>query len=171
MSRYVVVLPLTPMTAGDSFLTRDWPLHVTLVPVFESAAEPPQLGSCLAAVAASADPFTVIARQDEAFGPSHTIPVTVVESTADLDALHAACVAALDHLDPAYENPEYMSEGYRPHVTVKRHGRVDAGDHLHLRQIALVDMQPGQRAGGREVLAVAALGQSTRAVVTAQPPG
>jgi 2'-5' RNA ligase len=164
MSRYVVVLPLLPMTAGESFATRDWPLHVTLVQVFQSPATPAQLGSSLASVAASALPLTVIAGQDEGFGPSHTIQVTVMEPTSALDDLHVACVDALDHLDPVYENPEYMGAGYRPHVTVKRHGRVDAGDALRLGQIALVDMEPGQPEGGRAVLSVATLG-------SAQPPG
>lgn len=158
MSRYVVVLPLTPMTVGESFATRDWPLHVTLVQAFESPATPAQIGSRLASVAASAHPLTLITGEDEAFGPAHTIPVTVVESTPALDALHAACVDALGPLDPAYENPEYMNAGYRPHVTVKRQARVVAGDELSLSQIALVDMEPGQPGGGRVVLAVAPLG-------------
>ena len=159
MSRYVVVLPLTPMAVGDRFSTREWPLHVTLVQVFASDATPARVGSCLAVVAAAASPITAVAGEDEDFGPSRTIPVTVIEPSVELDALHAACVMALDRLGPVYENPEYMDEGYRPHVTVKRHQRVTAGDRLELRQIALVDMDPGQREGGREVLAVAPLGR------------
>jgi 2'-5' RNA ligase len=159
MSRYVVVLPLTPMAAGDRFITREWPLHVTLVQVFDAEASFAQVGLRLAGVAEAASPLTVVAGDDEDFGRSRTIPVTVVEPSVELQSLHEASVTALDEVGPVYENPEYMGEGYRPHVTVKRHERVTAGDVLTLRQIALVDMEPGQRDGGREVLAVCALGR------------
>lgn len=157
MPRYVVVAPLVPMAAGDRFITREWPLHVTIVQVFASDATPTQVGVRLAEVAAGVSPLTVTAGVDEDFGPSHTIAVTVIEPTAELDALHAACAAGLDELAPVYENPEYMGTGFRPHVTVKRAQRVAAGDVLDLRQLALVDMEPGRPGGGREVLSVAAL--------------
>jgi len=154
MSRYVVVAPLTPMAVGDRFITREWPLHVTLVQVFMSDASPGDIALRLDEVAAVAAAVTVVAGDDEHFGRSRTIPVTVIEPSLELDRLHAACVAALDELAPVYENPEYLGDGYRAHVTVKRHQRVSAGEVLTLQQIALVDMEPGQRDGGREVLAV-----------------
>jgi 2'-5' RNA ligase len=159
MSRYVVVAPLVPMAAGDRFITREWPLHVTIVQVFASASTSAQVGRRLEALAAGSAPLTVTADVDEQFGPSHTIPVTVIAPTLELHALHAACVAELDDLAPEYENPEYMGPGFRPHVTVKRHERINAGDVLELRQLALVDMNPGQPEGGREVLSVATLGR------------
>lgn len=157
--RYVVVAPLTPMSVGDRFITREWPLHVTLLQVFASDATPAQIGRRLATVADAAPSLTVVAGADESFGPSRTIPVTVIEPSAALAALHTACVTAMDELRPVYENPEYMGEGFRPHVTVKRHARITAGEVVELRQIALVDMEPGQPDGGREVLAVRALGR------------
>lgn len=162
MSRYVVVAPLTPMVVGDRFITREWPLHVTLIQVFASEATPAEIGSRLAAVGSGASAITVVAGEPANFGPSKTIPVTVVEPSAALDALHALCVQAVGDLAPVYENPEYMGPGYRPHVTVKRNARVTVGEVLELQQIALVDMEPGQPDGGREVLAVSALSRPTR---------
>lgn len=159
MSRYVVVAPLTPMVVGDRFITREWPLHVTLVQVFATPATPVEIGRRLAAVAAASPAITVVAGDEENFGRSQSIPVTLVNSSVALDALHAACVAAIEELAPRYENPEFMGAGYRPHVTIKRQGRVLAGDVLELRQLAVVDMEPGQRDGGREVLTVCALGR------------
>lgn len=159
MSRYVAVAPLTPLAAGDSFATREWPLHVKIVQVFDADATPRQVGRCLAGVAPAASALEVVAGEDENFGRAQTIPVTVIESCAALNALHAACVTALAQLAPVYESPEFMGAGYRPHVTVKRQGRVIAGERIELRQIAVVDMEPGQRDGGREVLAVFALGR------------
>lgn len=159
MSRYVVVAPLTPMAVGDLFTTREWPLHVTLVQVFATEATLDEIARRLATVAAGSPAITVVAGDETNFGRSHTIPVTLVDSSVALDALHAACVAAIEELAPRYESPEFMGAGYRPHVTIKRQGRVLAGDVLELRQLAVVDMEPGQRDGGREVLTVCALGR------------
>ena len=36
MARFVVVLPLLPLAAGDEFTVADWPLHVTLVEPFQT---------------------------------------------------------------------------------------------------------------------------------------
>jgi 2'-5' RNA ligase len=159
MSRYVVVLLLQPVAVGDSFITREWPLHVTLLPVFASPATPAELGDRLAAAAGAAEPVAVVAGADEGFGPAKTIPVTVIEPNPDLDALHAAFMTAIENAEPEYENPEFTGPGYRAHVTIKRYERVTAGDRLMLEQVALVDMEPGQPGGGRTVLTVATLGR------------
>ena len=39
MARFVVVLPLVPLGAGDEFTVADWPLHVTLVEPFQTALD------------------------------------------------------------------------------------------------------------------------------------
>ena len=151
MPRLVVVLPLATMAAGLRFAFRDWPLHLTVVPVFETAASVADIAARLATVSASA--LTVTVGADEGFGRSGGITATVIEPSPDLMALHRSLTAALGPLE--FENPEYTGDGYRGHVTVKPHGRVHLGDALTLSQLALVDMTPGNQ---REVLAVADLG-------------
>jgi 2'-5' RNA ligase len=156
MPRYVVVLPLTPLAAGDRFSTRDWPLHVTIVPTFHSTDSASAIAAQLSPAAFAHAPVTLEAGDEERFGTKNTVPVTVIEPTPELFALHRALVASLDH--PEFENPEFTGDGYRAHVTVKKYGRVARGQRMLLDQIALVDMQPGQELGMRQVLSVVSLG-------------
>jgi hypothetical protein len=145
VTRLVVVLPLAPLAAGARFSFRDWPLHLTIVPVFEaSVAE-----SIERMTRFTAAPIAVTVGGDEGFGSSLSMVVSVIERSPELDALHINLISALG--TPVFENPEYTGAGYRPHVTVKKHGRVNRGDRLDLTQLALVDLTPG---ADREVVAV-----------------
>lgn len=154
MPRFVVVLPLQPLSAGDRFTTRDWPLHVTIVPVFTSPATAPDVAALLE-IASPA--VTIVAGPDEGFGPKNNLAVTVVTPSRELDALHRALVEVLAPIAPQFQNPEYTLDGYRAHITVKRDFRATEGESYRLEQLALVDMQPGQELGMRVVLAVSAL--------------
>jgi 2'-5' RNA ligase len=148
MPRYVVVLPLELLAAGDRFLTRDWPLHVTIVPVFSSAATAADVAAAL-----TGERLTVTAAHDERFGAGESIPVTVIEPAPPILELHRRLLAALAPLEAVIESPRFAGDGFRPHVTIKRFGRVHEGDVLELAQLALVDMEPGQPEGARRVLA------------------
>jgi hypothetical protein len=154
MPRFVVVLPLQPLSPGDRFTTRDWPLHVTIVPVFTSTATAPDVAALLE-VALPA--VTIVAGPDEGFGPKNALPVTVVRPSAELDALHRSLVDALAPIAPQFQHPGYTLDGYRAHITVKRSFRAVEGERYRLEQLALVDMQPGQELGMRVVLAVSPL--------------
>jgi hypothetical protein len=50
MARFVVVLPLVPLAAGDEFTVADWPLHVTLVEPFPTALGADEVAGLLARV-------------------------------------------------------------------------------------------------------------------------
>lgn len=155
MPRYVVVLPLEPLAVGDSFLTRDWPLHVTIVPVFHADATVDELVEALQDAPPGA--IEVTAGDDERFGPGASIPVTVIEPSPGILALHRALLAALAPLEPVIESARYSGDGYRPHVTIRKFGRVERGETLVLTQLAVVDMEPGQHLGMRKVLGVVGL--------------
>ncbi|MDM4763969.1 2'-5' RNA ligase family protein [Galbitalea sp. SE-J8] len=152
--RFVIVLLLEPLEAGDRFSTAAWPLHTTIVPTFFTDAAPAAVAGALEPAAASVRELAVPVLGDAMFGARGTVLVSELERTPGLVALHAALVAALEALGIREETPEHWLDGYRPHLTVKKHGRAREGDVLRFAQVALVDMRPGQRRGEREVLAV-----------------
>ncbi|KQW05063.1 hypothetical protein ASC66_15430 [Leifsonia sp. Root4] len=153
MSRLVIVLPITPLTVGDSFAVRDWPLHITVLPPFLSNAEPAAIADVVATACADQGALRVIADHDELFGRRHDIPVTLVREHPELTRLHRALVDALRPFAATPEEPAFTGDGFRPHVTVKGAARVSAGDVLSLSQIAIVDMMPRAHPAGRTVLA------------------
>jgi 2'-5' RNA ligase len=153
MSRVVAVLPLAPLTVGESFLVSAWPLHITIVPPFATEASVPQLAAALEAAIGIEPEFTVVAAGDDLFGRRHNIPVTLVAENRRLTALRARLVRAMRPLATHTDDRAFAGPEFRPHVTVKGANRVFEGDELHLRQVTLVDMAPRQSPSGRTVLA------------------
>jgi 2'-5' RNA ligase len=152
MSRLVVVLPLSPLTEGDSFAVSEWPLHVTVLPPFLTDATASEVADAIRSAASAHPAMRVVAAQDELFGRRHDIPVTVIAASAKLAALHQALRAAVRPFAAAPDEPAFTGAGFRPHVTVKTHGRVHTGDQFTLTQLAIVDMAP-RSSSGRTVLA------------------
>jgi hypothetical protein len=139
--RLVVVLPLDPLHDGDGFSLRDWPLHLTVAPTF-TRIDLPAVVRAITPVLLAQRSFRLRVGQDEGFGRSQKIPVSVVEPSAELTDLHVALLDALRLAGADFDDPEFIGNGYRAHVTMTRRARVSAGDQLTLHQAAIVDMAP-----------------------------
>src|ERR1700712_4209047 len=125
--RFIVVLPLRPLAVGDRFLTRDWPLHITIVPVFTADATLERVTDALAG-----SRLTVTGGVEERFGRGHSIRVTVIVPTPNILGLHRSLMQNLAPLHPLFEEPEFVGDGYRPHVSRRPFGGVETGDVLKL---------------------------------------
>ena len=156
MHRFAIVLPLEPMALGERYAVRDWPLHLTVTPVFATEATTATLAARMGEVAAAHGPLDAVAGVGELFGPRHDTPVALVES-AEVRVLHAVLTDALAPLGIQFDSPHYAGEGFRPHITTTTRGTAEAGLMLRLAQLALVDMEPGPGQGRPQVVAVAAL--------------
>lgn len=168
MARFVVVLPLSPLTAGESFTVAAWPLHVTLVEPFATDRPADVVAVALGGVGRTARTISCTAGERAMFGRRHDVPVTLIRDGGELAALRATALAALAAADI---DAGHVRTDYRPHVTVKRHGGVAPGDRVVLRQLALVDMRPSTGAHHRRVLGAWPLGEAsvTREAPTTTP--
>lgn len=156
MHRFAVVLPLSPMDVGERYAVRNWPLHITVTPVFSTEATTAMLAERLAGVASGHSAIDVVVGPSEMFGPRHDTPAALVDSPA-LRALHDALADALAPLGLAFDSPHYAGNGFRPHITTTTCGAADEGAQLSLGQLALVDMEPGPGPGRPQVVGVAEL--------------
>lgn len=157
MARFVVVLPLVPLAAGDEFTVAQWPLHVTLVEPFPTSLDAAGVAAVLGDVAGigrDARAIHAAAGEDAMFGRRRDVPVTLVVDGGELAALRTRTLAALRHagvdVQPRLD--------FRPHVTRKQHGRVHQGDRVELATVALIDMRPPQGGHHRRVVAAWPLG-------------
>lgn len=158
MARFVIVLPLSPLIAGESFTVDDWPLHVTLVEPFATDHPKKVVATALREVALEARTITSTAGDPALFGRRHDVPVTLIRDGGEIAALRAKALAAMHAADIAIGQPR---PDFRPHVTVKRHGGVSPGDRVVLLQLALVDMRPSSGAHHRSVLDAWPLGEAS----------
>ena len=138
------------------YAVRNWPLHITVAPVFSTDATAAMLAARMAEVASAHGAIHVVVGESELFGPRHDTPASVVDSPA-VRALHDALLDALAPLGASFDSPHYAGEGFRPHVTTTTRGAAEEGARLRLTQLALVDMEPGPGPGRPQVVAVAPL--------------
>ena len=150
MARFVVVLPLVPLGAGDEFTVADWPLHVTLVEPFQTALDATEVARAVGRSVADAREVRATAGDEAQFGRRRNVPVTLVRDGGALGGLRER---ALEALRDAGIDLERSRLEFRPHVTHKRHGRLRAGQRVDLRTVALIDMRPPQGAHHRRVIA------------------
>ncbi len=157
MARFVVVLPLVPLAAGDEFTVAHWPLHVTLVEPFPTPLGAEEVAAVLGGVAGIGHDARAIhagAGDDAMFGRRRDVPVTLVVDGGELAALRTRTLAALRRAGVDVE-PRL---DFRPHVTRKQHGRIRPGDRVELATVALIDMRPPQGGHHRRVVAAWPLG-------------
>lgn len=150
MARFVVVLPLVPLEAGDEFTVAEWPLHVTLVEPFSTELPAATVAGALARVAAGATMIHAAAGADAMFGRRRDVPVTLVREGGELSALRERALAALGMVGVDLGRPR---PDFRPHVTHKDHGRLRFGDRVALECLALIDMRPPEGSHHRRVVA------------------
>lgn len=158
MLRLVVVLPLEQLASGDGFPLREWPLHVTAAPTFVVRVELSHVVAAIKPVLANQAGLSAVTGDPEGFGPSQTIPVTVVVPNAELTNLHVRLVDALREVDAVFDDPQYTGPGYRAHVTATRLAAAAPGRHLWMDHAAIVDMEPHGERRLRRVVRVTPLG-------------
>ena len=151
MGVFVLVVFVVPVRAGTVFPRSSWPLHIT-VARFDTRETADDVCARLDVVLPALLGFGVRIGQDAQFGRDGSVPVSLVEPEPALQRLHAAALEALGervHLPGARHN----GPNYRPHVT-HADTRLRPGDHVRVRQAALVDMRPDSDPRLRRVLAV-----------------
>jgi 2'-5' RNA ligase len=158
MPRLVVVLPLAPLEDGDGFPLSAWPLHVTVAPTFEITESIETVVEAIRPAVARSTELPLVAGGNEGFGRALDIPVTIVVPTPELLLLHRELVECLTLLGAAFDDPDFIGDGYRAHITKTRTACMYPGESMTATQAALVDMRPMGDARLRQVVWTAPLG-------------
>jgi len=122
-----------------SFPASDWPLHVTIVPPFETELD----AEGVAALIPRVSPIPVTGSSRERFGAHRTVPVTVLRESLPLRALHTAAVDALEAAGATIRDSRHLRDGFRAHATDQRTGRLHPGEHALLTELSVVARAPG----------------------------
>jgi len=152
--KYTIVCLLEEKEESYEFPANKWPLHVTLADTFSTEWDIDKFIRELVKLSKKLKPVSSKVSHDEYFGPENQVQVAVLDMSKELVALHYEIVGLLKKAGAVFNNPQYTESGFRAHSTVQPHARVSIGETVHFKNLALVDMFPGEDAKLRKILKV-----------------
>lgn len=150
--KYLIAQFLKEIEEGDEYPASDWPLHVTIAPIFAVNWKNDNLTGKLPELLTKQKPFTALAEHDDYFGSERQIQVTLLDLNKELSSLHYNVVALLKNADATFHDPQYVEEGFRPHATVQSHARLHEGDMVTFNALTIIDMFPNDDPYQRKVI-------------------
>lgn len=128
MHAYLIVLEITPLKVNGTYDML--PLHCTLVHWFWLKQEPEEVAQRLKSVLSDTSSVVLRAGAEQIFTGKNKngerMPVTVndIELTPELQNLHEQVCAILEDMDVRYSEPQYVHNGFHPHVTHQKDGQL-----------------------------------------------
>lgn len=125
---------------GVEFDSRHWPLHITIIGNF-FCNDAQALESKISSTLRKLKTFTVKIDTDEYFGEDNNILVSTVAYSKNIVELHNNLISAAQGVGATFSNPNFVAEGFRPHVTVQNESRVFKGDEIAVQGLSLVELE------------------------------
>ena len=146
--KYSLVQFFEETTIGQSFHMSEWPMHVTLADVF-AVTVTDQLHDELRLFIEKSDGASSTVTSEGVLG---TTPVWLLDPTPPLVQLHRDIVEILEKHGAVFNTPEFVKDGYIPHITKQYTDTMSIGDTVHVNRLSLIDMFPNNDWQTRVVL-------------------
>lgn len=146
--KYTLVAFLRPVEVGTEFAMGDWPMHVTLADVFANRLDG-EIEQKLTDLLAKQAPISLSVGEDTTLGATK---VVLINKNSELQNLHDEIVGLLVLSGVKFNTPEFVGKGFLPHSTIRKSGRLNAGDEFEITSVSLIDMFPGGDWQQRKVL-------------------
>ena len=135
---YLLILEVDRLIVGDKYPTL--PSHLTLVSRFKSELDFNALALVVKPIVENALPIQLSFGDDAVIGPKNTA-VHLIEKTQELENLHLQLLKTLNSLNVTYALPEYVAEGYLPHISSRegasfKVGHSQSANHAYLIEVA-----------------------------------
>jgi len=158
MHTYLIILEITPLKLGGIY--DSLPLHCTLVHWFWLKQAPSEVAKRLAATLTSLPSVTLKASNERTFPSKNkhgeTVPVVVndIAQTSGLRDIHERTCTILENMGVQYSEPQYVRNGYHPHVTHQKDGKLFPGEVHESARLYLVEAIAPEYGNERTVRAV-----------------
>jgi len=137
MEKYVIVSFINSSEIPNTFPSSEWPLHLTLLRNFTIKSPLENLLEELDKCSKNIKAFNMLVENESVFGSNKNIPVSVLQVNKNVTELHADLVTIADKLGAVYDDPQFVGEGYKPHVTVQGENKLNVGQNILVDNIAL----------------------------------
>jgi len=150
--KYTIVQLLESVPEGTIYKPADWPLHTTLTDIFAiDWDEETLLQNCIQE-SQKLQTVSTIAVEDVWFGDEKNIQVTLLEKNEAITKLHLELVSFLEKGNVRFNVPDFVGNGFKPHVTVQKDKRLHKGDEVIINALTVIDMFPDSDPYLRKVL-------------------
>lgn len=135
-----------------NFPATKWPLHITLLDTFKTDWQVDKLASALGDLAEATRPFTALVTNSVMLGENKDEPVKLLAPSEDIQRLHYDLLLLGDKASLVFNTPEFVGNGFLPHITDQRYSNVEIGKSYQFSTISLVDMFPNSDHLQRKIL-------------------
>lgn len=142
------------------FAMDDNPLHTTLAGVFALPEKGDEIAKIIEVGLAGFDVVEIIGEQREQWGDG--IEVTILRESNTFSHLYKTIQNNLVDNGAVFNEPQYLGDGFTPHVTKQKSGELAQGTAQLLKTVSLVDMFPNNNGYRRRIHANFRLGEHAR---------
>lgn len=160
--KYTLAYLLNKLPDGFEYAREDWPPHVTLADVFAIEGSWHEVIEDLQSTLMNIPPVESYISGEEKFGKDKTIPVQLIRKTNELQALHDLIIDILEAHDATFNSPEFTRDGFKPHSTIQKEGRLQPGDKIRFDSVTLIDLFPSNDPYQRRILGTIPLSRNTK---------
>jgi hypothetical protein len=125
MHAYLLALEIEPVDINKVYVAL--PLHLTMMSWFYSDKTPAEVVRVIQPVVEQQSPIELVSGEPDLFGIEKDVPVNRLVDEATLKQFHQSLHDALRTVGARYKSPEWVGDGFRPHVTRQRSGRFETG--------------------------------------------
>lgn len=150
--KWAVAAFFDDLAVGFEFAQEETPLHATLAGVFAINMRGDEIAELLRQCLSDSHTFAVTGLAEERWGEG--LVVTTLADSEDLSGLYGSVQDCLLNKGAVFNEPQYLHDGFTPHVTKQRSGRLAIGASAEITRVSLVDMFPGGNGYRRRIHAV-----------------
>lgn len=151
--KYAIIQLFEDKPVGVRFASNEWPLHSTIADTFAIGWDVPTMVERLTQLLKNHDLATSITEDDRFFGDNGQVQVALLRKTDSLVKLHHDVIELLEQGGWEPNDPQFAKEGFLPHSTVQRHGRLKKSDEVKFNALSIIDFFPDKDPYQRKILA------------------
>lgn len=150
--KWAIIIPLEEHPDGSEFYYTDFPLHITIAGIFATKDTSTELEEMLQMLVKSTRPFEVTSDEEALFGDNKDIAVMKIHPTSELKQLYDLIHNELLKRNVIFNAPHHEGDGYIPHSTYQRSGRLYSGEKVYATSVSLIDLFPNRDGLKRKII-------------------
>jgi len=147
---YLFTLEVAPLHVGKAY--NPLPSHLTLMSRFWSELSPSELSQIVKPLFRQTPPLELYFGKTITLGPKHTV-VHMIEHTQAMQRLHTQLYGLLSSIPVTYTAPQYVDDGYKPHVSMRAADSFVTGHHQMTATAYLIEVTKQDSADLRHICA------------------